>query len=420
MALETTFAPDPTAVAKLAQRTPIASILRSADWERMPIALRERAQFSAGVEDIRVMATIQDKILKRVAMQRESVARGPGIVGGTAGVNWGSFISDLKQVVREQGIGQGDGGLTDISSAARLKMIYDFQTQSAANFARWKIGQSSDALDNFPAQEFFRVESRDNPRNWAPRWDAAFSPFEGATRSSSGRMVALMNNPGWSSLSRFGTPWPPFDYGSGMGVESVDRDDAIALGLLGADDRIESSEADFNDGLEASVEGVPEAFRAKLNEIFGDQVQFKDNKAVWQGNLIGDLYQQALSDKNFKDKIDLGRTWESVVQLAKPYMDIADHKLYLTADDIRKASSSHGDEIRGDQRSLTKLDFEVLPHIWREPDSVTQWTKTQKKPSGKTPYTLEFSKRLIGKTWSVLWQRMPSKVLFLNTLWVEN
>jgi hypothetical protein len=244
----------------------------------MPLALRERAQFSAGVESVRVMSQIQDKLSKRAAMLREQVAR------GEAGVDVGSFIADLKKTIRQEGIGTGEGGLTDISSAARLKLIYDFQTESAGNYARWKIGQDQDALSNFPAQEFIRIEERLNPRDWAPRWNAAFSPFEGATRAESGRMVALLDHPGWMRLSRFGTPWPPFDFGSGMGVESVPREEAVALGLLAPDQKIESAEIGFNDSLEASAEGIDDAGFAILQQMFGDQIERHGDKIAWKGN----------------------------------------------------------------------------------------------------------------------------------------
>lgn len=278
MSLKISFSPIDLAVKKLGAKSPVVSKLRSAEWEKIPLALRERAQFSAGVENIRVMATIQDKMLKRIAMAREEVARGK-----YAGVGQESFVADLKRAVRGEGIGIGTGGLTDISSAMRLRLIYQFQSESAAEFARWKIAQDKDARNNFPAREFIRVEDRRLPRNWAVRWDAAFAPFEGATRAASGRMVALVNHPGWTNLSRFGTPWPPFDFGSGMGVESVDRADAIQLGLLQANDIPASAEIDFNKNLSASVEDIPQKFRAKLKEWFGDQVEFQNDKAVWQG-----------------------------------------------------------------------------------------------------------------------------------------
>ena len=45
-------------------------------------------------------------------------------------------------------------------------------------------------------------------------------------------MIALKNDPVWTALSRFGRPWPPFDYDSGMGIADIDRETAETLGLL--------------------------------------------------------------------------------------------------------------------------------------------------------------------------------------------
>lgn len=42
----------------------------------------------------------------------------------------------------------------------------------------------------------------------------------------------------WKNLSRFGSPYPPFDYGSGMGVRNVDREESIAEGVIAAGDVI--------------------------------------------------------------------------------------------------------------------------------------------------------------------------------------
>ena len=38
-------------------------------------------------------------------------------------------------------------------------------------------------------------------------------------------MVALKEDPVWTRISRFGQPWPPFDFNSGMGVEDVSHDE---------------------------------------------------------------------------------------------------------------------------------------------------------------------------------------------------
>ena len=54
--------------------------------------------------------------------------------------------------------------------------------------------------------------------------------WEGVARG--GQMVALKTSPISVELSRFGYPYPPFDFNSGMWVRPVSDDDCEALGLL--------------------------------------------------------------------------------------------------------------------------------------------------------------------------------------------
>ena len=61
-------------------------------------------------------------------------------------------------------------------------------------------------------------------RDWGTRWSQAGEKFY------AGRMIALKSGPVWCEISRFENPWPPFNYGSGMGVEDIDRDECIAPG----------------------------------------------------------------------------------------------------------------------------------------------------------------------------------------------
>ena len=41
-----------------------------------------------------------------------------------------------------------------------------------------------------------------------------------------GDMIAGVNNPIWARISRFGLPYPPFDFNSGMGVKLIPRKEA--------------------------------------------------------------------------------------------------------------------------------------------------------------------------------------------------
>jgi hypothetical protein len=62
-----------------------------------------------------------------------------------------------------------------------------------------------------------------------------------------------------------------------------------------------------------------------------------------------------------------------------------------------------------DQRPITRLDFELLPHVWRDPDAV--------RP-GEHPGDLIFEKALLGRTVFATWQT-PGRAVELKTLYVK-
>lgn len=404
-----TFAPLAEAVAKLNAKTPIGARLRSAEWENMPLALRERGQWSANVESVKLLATIQDKLTKRIGLLREQVANGDALVDRS------SFIADIRAMAEQEGVQttgkSGAGTVRDIRSSARLGLIFDQQTRSAAEFANWKTGQDADVLDAFPCQELIRVEERQVPRQWASRWQAAGGKFY------EGRMIARKDSPVWTRISRFGTPWPPFDFGSGMGVEDVSRDEAERLGVITASETVAPQEADFNASLQASVTDLPHEEVSALKDAFGDQLQIKNGKAVWQGNLIGDLVERVVArglDMPFDSKafanqsIDFGKATLRTVKMAstagkegqREGMDIAGFRMILTPDNVYHIMKRHaeGRETRPDQRGLTSLDLQTLPQIWRYPDFV--------EIDGKAPNTtLRLTKVLNGIVHIVDWNK---------------
>ena len=85
----------------------------------------------------------------------------------------------------------------------------------------------------------------------------------------------------WETISEFGTPYPPFDYNSGMWVRDIDREEAIALGLLGENETIEPSVARFNSNLEASVKNLDPDIQRFLQESFGGRVIIEGDRARW-------------------------------------------------------------------------------------------------------------------------------------------
>lgn len=245
-ALELNLASDPKAVSRFEGRRAAPSTRTSAEWERVAPALREKCFFSARVNDAEVLGKMRELIGKAV----DSSKRNPN----EALVSQDKFISEMKSFLASRGYTMGGSKLTDITSRRRLGLIYDMNVQEAREYARYVRGQDADALDMYPAQEFVRVESRRVPRtDWPMRWRAAGGKIRG------GRMIALKSDPVWTNLSRFGRPYPPFDYGSGMGVEDIDREEAVELGLL-PDDEPADEIPDFDIALEAeaSLDRIPE------------------------------------------------------------------------------------------------------------------------------------------------------------------
>lgn len=260
------------AIAKLDRRTPVGSVLRTAEWEEVPLALRDRAFFSATVTNAQVLSEAKRRLSDSVALRTETLPNGK-----TAFVDRSSFIGDLRKLNQELGLSDESGGLTDLASQRRLGLIFDQNTQEAYGYARAKAGQSEGALAAFPAQELIRIEDRQKPRDWRQRWVAAGGRLFGD------RMVALKTDPVWAKLSRFGTPWPPFDFGSGMGVQDIDYDEAVALGLLQEGELPEPSLPAFNAKLEASAQDLAPDLLSQLLNVFGAAAEVVDGALRWKG-----------------------------------------------------------------------------------------------------------------------------------------
>lgn len=250
------------AVRKLSGRTPVGSALRTEGWSRIPLALRERAFFSAGVQDARELQRLQD------------------LVGSAKSKS--EFVAKAREYLRSRGHpAPGDErDLAALTSRRRLELIHGQNLEAARGHGWWKEGQRPEVLDAFPAQEFLRVESRQRWRmDWPERWRAAGGRMFGS------RMIALKNSGVWTALSRFGVPWPPFDFGSGMGVADVSREEATALGVIQPGEVIQGDEANFNERMEASVKGLSRESLDLIELAFGDQVKVANGMAKWVGKV---------------------------------------------------------------------------------------------------------------------------------------
>lgn len=204
---------------------PVATDLSAAEISaHIPRALRDASLFSARNVYAGLISETQSD-LARALEGGMSAAQARGL---------------MKLRLRKLGYApasEGKGSLTDLSSDARTSLVVSHQMQRASSYAKWRQDQDPAILDAFPGQEMFRAGAPKVPRNWAARWDAAraaLGPATSATPAAAG-FFALKNDPIWSAISRFGSPFPPFDYNSSMRVRNVGRRRCRELGLL-ADD----------------------------------------------------------------------------------------------------------------------------------------------------------------------------------------
>ncbi len=202
--------------------------------------VRERAMFSAGVTNAEFLQEAHDSIGDLVTGRVDRATKRAG----------------LKTLLGRLGYAPAEGeagSITDLSSDRRLNLILDTGLQQAQGYGQWKQGQDSAILDQWPANELIRVRDSLHPRDWQQRFRDACEEVgdQDALRvlEETDRMVALKNSRVWSALSRFGTPYAPYDFNSGMDDSDVDRDEAISLGLIDRDTELLPQDRGFNDEL---------------------------------------------------------------------------------------------------------------------------------------------------------------------------
>lgn len=200
-----------------------ASRLREKRIDARGLTTAQRAAIDAKVSDACFFSSkVSDaKLLEKMRSYIVDAAEGKRFH------NRNDFIRTMKEAMGAGPDASQDshGSLTDITSSRRLGLIYDFQRERMDAEVFLAQGDDPDHRFVYPAFELVRKESRRVPRDWKARWEEA-----GGTLYD-GRMVALRDDPIWTKISRFGSPVPPFDFNSGMGLEEVDIEEAASLGL---------------------------------------------------------------------------------------------------------------------------------------------------------------------------------------------
>lgn len=275
------------AVDRLGNKTPIGAMLSSREWELTPLELRDRAFWMARVEEERILAAAQRRIMQAIRQERD---------GSDRLMDRGRFVVEMQAILRDLGYRPDPakrGGVQDLSSSMRLTQVWRMNLDMAQNYAAWKSRQNDVSLLRAPAQELIRVESRIERRLWSKIWYDNGGLFYGAPGpdypDAPGRMIALVTDPIWRKISRFNVPWPPYDWGSGMGLRSIRRREALTLSTKDGRRLLRESDAPqkpisvpFNSGLKSSVKGVPEPGRERLRSDFGDAIRFDGDTISYQ------------------------------------------------------------------------------------------------------------------------------------------
>lgn len=327
------------------QKALVGSKLDSSQWNQIQAGFRNRAFFSSRIANVNILAAMRDKVREYSEGETD--------------------ISKIRMKIREdlqtlKYDPQGDRGtIHDLFSQARLDVIIKTNVAQARGYMQYAEGMSPGAFAAFPAQEFTRIAHRRNQRqDWPQRWAKAGGKTYG------GRMIALKDDPVWERLSVFGNPFPPFDWGSGMGVLDVDRKTAIQLGLI-SDEELRGKTAalrekplpDFNRDMQATVPNLrSDSLCGKiLKREFGDQVAIENSVVHWQGNLIKDV----IAGKRKKAQLGVGYN-------GRP--------LPLSHNFFKEHLSKHygANETNPQSIPLRDSDYELIPAMWHKPDKVSK------------------------------------------------
>jgi hypothetical protein len=204
------------ALASFSRRKNVTSAFTIEEWLAVPAKERERLFFVAGVVDAEILQRFREGIEE--------------VIGGSKGIT--TVEKEIAMWLGAKGykppVGKEES-FEDLSSLERINFELGTNARLARGHAQWVRDQTS--IRAFHARRFFRLMNRMEPRDWETRWADAKAKTANVPGVHPTEKVALLNHPIWAALSRFGHPWPPFDFGSGMNTKLVSRREAKALGL---------------------------------------------------------------------------------------------------------------------------------------------------------------------------------------------
>jgi hypothetical protein len=283
------------AVSQMASRRVTPSGMTSREWEAIQAEIRLRCMFSSRVESERVLVEMKERLNAGISNEKT----------GGATMDRSRFVEEMRGIIRETGYRRPDGvnkkSVRNLKSRARLELIWNMNVAQAAGYAQWKSHMDPDMLFASPCYELVRLMPKREIRDWPLVWEDHGGKFYGEPGKdypyAKGRMIAQKTDPIWRWISRFKTPWPPFDWGSGMGLRNVRRAEALALGVIkdDADPQVPLA-VPFNADHRMSLKDVPESGRERLRSDFGDTIRIDNDEIKLQRETSPETDEQRKQD----------------------------------------------------------------------------------------------------------------------------
>jgi hypothetical protein len=180
---------------------------------------------------------IKERVLKVLRPTTAAEAR-----PDAAGINVATARAEIKELIQRVGYDPEPGkrgGIEDLGSDVRIELVVKTNVEIAQGFGQKLQGMQEGAVDAFPAQELYRLEDREVPREWKDRWKLAGASIGAVGGWIESPMVALKGHEIWDAIGSsaifkdgLDNSWPPFAFGSGMWVRDVAYSKAIELGVL--------------------------------------------------------------------------------------------------------------------------------------------------------------------------------------------
>lgn len=257
------------AFASFARRENLPAALTSEEWSSVPSEIRERAFFMSRVTDAEILQRFRDGAEDILEQRKGQV----------------TVEKEIHMWLQDRGYEPPpgkDGGLEDLSSLDRINVVLRTNVSMARGHASWARKQT--AIRAMPCQRLLRISKREEPRDWDAIWSEAKAELDLIPGIHPTEKVALLNHPIWRKISRFDNPYPPFDFGSGMGVEGVSRSESKEMGFQldpNNDPMQQPQYRSMNEALEVTPQVSDADIKKTLEDRLGRYAEYDGRKLIF-------------------------------------------------------------------------------------------------------------------------------------------